>query len=93
MNREDAIVVDIRATSEFSKGHIAGALNIAADQLTEGHSKLENHKTKPIIVVCNAGITAGKTANQLAAAGYEQVNVLDGGMNAWFNANLPVAKG
>lgn len=92
VNREDAVVVDIRSSADFDKGHIAGAINIAADKLVNGHEKLENHKTKPIIVVCNAGITAAKTANQLIKAGYEQVDVLDGGMGTWNGANLPVVK-
>ncbi|MER2492479.1 rhodanese-like domain-containing protein [Catenovulum sediminis] len=94
VNREDAVIVDIRATPDFNKGHIAGALNITTDQIKGGeHPKLEKHKETPIIIVCTAGMTAGKVATQLAQAGFAKVNILDGGMNAWFNANLPVVKG
>ena len=55
-------------------------------------SSLEKHKDKPIIVVCAAGINATKVANQLLKAGFSQVNLLKGGMNAWTTAGLPVVK-
>ncbi|KMT64531.1 rhodanese-like domain-containing protein [Catenovulum maritimum] len=93
VNREDAVVLDIRAAADFNKGHIAGAINLTPEQAASGHKNLEKNKSKPIIVVCQAGMTATKTANQLVDAGYEQVDVLDGGMNSWSGANLPVAKG
>ncbi len=94
VNKEDAVIVDIRGQADFNKGHIAGAMNIAAEQIEGGkNAKLEKFKSRPIIVVCAAGMTASKVANQLAQAEFENVNILDGGMNAWSNANLPVAKG
>jgi rhodanese-related sulfurtransferase len=55
-------------------------------------SALEKYKQTPIIVICAAGITAAKGANKLVQAGFSQVNILDGGMGSWTNANLPVIK-
>lgn len=94
VNREDAGIVDIRGQADFNKGHIAGALNLTAEQVEGGKNpKLEKFKKRPIIIVCAAGMSASKVANQLAQAEFENVNILEGGMNAWVNANLPVAKG
>ncbi|EWH10668.1 rhodanese sulfur transferase [Catenovulum agarivorans DS-2] len=94
VNREDATIVDIRPAAEYNKGHIAGALNITNDKIEGGkNAALEKNKDKPIIVVCTAGLSAAKVATQLCQAGYPKVNLLEGGMNAWLNANLPVAKG
>ncbi|MCU4677186.1 rhodanese-like domain-containing protein [Catenovulum sp. 2E275] len=94
VNKQDATVLDIRGQADYNKGHIAGALNIPTEQVEGGkNAKLEKLKSRPIIVVCTAGMSASKVANQLAQAGFENVNILDGGMNAWSNANLPVAKG
>ncbi|GAB3013428.1 rhodanese-like domain-containing protein [Bowmanella dokdonensis] len=93
MNKQDALVLDIRAQNEFKKGHILGAKQIASEKLNKGDfSSLENHKSKPIIVVCAMGMTAKRTATQLLKAGFSQVSVLKGGMNAWSSANLPIAK-
>ncbi|WP_017443842.1 rhodanese-like domain-containing protein [Gayadomonas joobiniege] len=94
VNREDALLVDTRPAADFNKGHIAGAINLTHEQAISGkNAKLENHKSAPIIILCASGMTAGKTAGQLASAGFENVNILSGGMSAWTGANLPVVKG
>jgi rhodanese-related sulfurtransferase len=93
MNKEDAIVLDIRPGAEFKKGHILGAMQIKAELLNKADfSTLEKNKDKPIIVVCAMGMTAKRTASQMLKAGFNQATVLKGGMNAWQGANLPVSK-
>lgn len=93
MNRQDAVVVDIRSKDDFGKGHILGSKNISQEQLNNSDFKaLEKDKAKPIIVVCAAGLTATKAAQQMLKAGFEQVSILQGGMNAWTAASLPVSK-
>lgn len=93
MNKQDAVVIDIRSQNEFKKGHILGAKLVPAEKVNKGDfSALENSKDKPIIVVCAMGMTAKRTAAQMLKAGFSQVSVLKGGMNAWQSANLPVAK-
>jgi len=93
VNREEGVVVDIRAANEFKKSHILDAVNFSMEKANKNDfTSLENHKDKPIIVVCAAGMTATKVANQLLKAGFKQVNLLKGGMNAWVGAGLPIAK-
>jgi len=93
VNREEGKVVDIRAEKEFKLGHILDSLHLASEKANKNDfSSLEKHKDKPIIVVCAAGMTAAKVAEQLFKAGFTKVSLLKGGMNAWVNAGLPVAK-
>lgn len=93
MNKEDALVLDIRQANEFKKGHILGAKQLKAEQINQADfSTLEKHKSTPIIVVCAMGMTAKRTATQMLKAGFTNVSVLKGGMNAWQGASLPVAK-
>lgn len=93
INRADGQVLDIRAATEFKKGHIINALTLKPEQLKQGKfNSLEKFKDKPIIVVCAMGATAKRTAQQLHKAGFAQVAVLKGGMNAWQGASLPVVK-
>jgi len=93
MNKHDAVLLDVRPAAEFKKGHILGATQLKAELLNKGDfATLEKHKDKPIIVVCAMGMTAKRTATQLLKAGFTQVTVLKGGMNAWQGANLPVSK-
>ena len=57
-----------------------------------GFASIEKYKDNPIIVVCSAGISAVKVANDLHKSGFSRVSVLKGGMGAWTGASLPVTK-
>ncbi|MGY3568506.1 rhodanese-like domain-containing protein [Vibrio sp. SCSIO 43135] len=94
MNRENGVVVDIRSKDEFKKGHITDAVHILPSDIKANNlGSLENHKSDPIIVVCKTGQTAQESANLLAKAGFEKVNLLKNGLVAWNEANLPLVRG
>lgn len=93
VNRQSGVVVDTRTDKDFKAGHIVDAIHLNSEKVNNNDfASLEKHKDNPIIVVCTAGISAAKVASQLAKAGFTQVSLLKGGMNAWQNAGLPVAK-
>ena len=93
MNKQDAVVLDARTPKEFKAGHILGARQIKPEELkSRDFKKLENQKDKPIIVVCAMGTSARSVASAMAKAGFSDVKMLKGGMNAWQSANLHVAK-
>jgi rhodanese-related sulfurtransferase len=93
VNRHDAVVVDIRTEAEFSKGHITGARHLPLADIEKLQlSGLEKHKAEPIILVCQAGMTAQKAAASLLKQGFSTVFVLQGGMGNWTGASLPVVK-
>jgi len=90
----DAAVVDFRNAEAFSRGHIVNAKNVPHDELDDELEKVTRHKSKdkPIVVVCDAGMTSSKIVSRLRKAGLEQVYGLKGGMNAWTEASLPVVQ-
>jgi len=93
MNREQGVALDIRSEKDFNSGHILDAVSLSNEKITKnGFVSLEKHKDNPIIVVCSAGISAVKIANDLYKAGFARVSVLKGGMGAWTGAGLPVTK-
>ncbi len=93
VNRHNAIVVDIRPEADFNKGHITAARNLVlADIEKQQLAGLEKHKAEPIILVCQAGMTAQKAAASLLKQGFSSVSVLKGGMGSWTGASLPVVK-
>lgn len=93
INKEDAVVLDIRSAKDFKNGHIIGSQQLKPEEVREGNfSKLEKHKNKPIIVVCAMGNLAAGTANKLAKQGFEKTYVLTGGISAWQGASLPLSK-
>jgi len=92
MNREDAIVVDLRPAAEFSNGHILGARSIPLADLDKRAGELEKHKAKPVIVHCGDGNRAGAGVALLRKNGFGNVVNLTGGYAAWQQAGLPVEK-
>ena len=93
VNREDALVLDVSPTSDFEKGHIAGAKNVQMSQFDADNKVLAKVRELPVAVVCRSGSTSSEAARKLAKAGFKQVYWLDGGLAAWQQANLPLVKG
>lgn len=93
VNRQNATVVDIRPEADYKKGHITGAKHLPLNDIVQGQAKgLEKLKATPIIVVCQAGVSAQKAAAALVKQGCDSVTVLQGGMNSWLGASLPVVR-
>lgn len=92
MNREDAVVVDLRPAADFAKGHILGARCIPLADLEKRAGELDKYKAKPVIVYCNAGNSAGASVALLRRNGFANVVNLAGGYAAWQQAGLPVEK-
>lgn len=92
MNRNNALVLDVRETSEFATGHITGAKHIPLAQLNERLSELSKHKNKAIIVNCQHGIRSAKACSILRNNEFTEVYNLQGGIAAWETAKLPVLK-
>lgn len=92
INREDALVLDVRDPAEFGAGHILGAKNIPVADIESRLREIEKLKAKSVIVLCNEGGRATKAAAALRAHGFEKVVNLAGGFPAWQQAGLPVVK-
>ncbi len=92
INREDAVVLDVRSGGEFSQGHIVNAVNIPQKSIHEQLSKLDKYRKRPIIMACRNGQCASSVGSTLRKNGFEQVYNLAGGLLAWEGANLPLVK-
>ena len=88
-----AVIVDLRGADAFGRGHIVSARSIPHDELDAKAETLEQDKTKPIVAVCDNGISSTRSVNLLRQKGYESVYGLKGGMNGWSSAGLPVVTG
>jgi rhodanese-related sulfurtransferase len=83
-------VVDVREANEVAAGRIEGSAHIPLDSLSLRLSELE--PGKPVLTVCRTGKRSAKAALTLSGEGFE-VQSLDGGMEAWAAAGLPVSTG
>ena len=91
INREDAVVIDVREPGEFGAGHILGARNVPLAKM-DGSGELAKRKEKPVIVYCDGGERAAKAVAALRKLGFSRVVNLNGGLPAWQQAGLPVQK-
>jgi rhodanese-related sulfurtransferase len=93
VNKEGAVVIDVRDSKEFAAGHIVDAVNVPHTLLEGRLAELEKYKEKPVTIVCKMGQHAGTAGTMLRKAGFASVSRLTGGMTEWRNQNLPVVKG
>lgn len=85
----EGVVVDVREPAEFAEGHVEGAVLAPLGTLDAWAAK--QPKDRPLVLVCKSGRRATKAAAQLGAAGFKGLVHLEGGMEAWKAAGLPVA--
>jgi rhodanese-related sulfurtransferase len=92
INRKDALVLDIRSSEEYARGHVLNARSMPAAQLSTRVEELQKFKTRPIILTCQNGNASSGPCDTLRKAGFGEVYLLAGGVSAWEQAGLPVAK-
>ena len=84
-------VIDVREFSEFNNERIADAQLMPLSNF-EKHADEIDH-SKPVYLMCRSGNRAKQAAEKLAAKGFNDIHVVEGGMTAWAGANLPIVKG
>jgi rhodanese-related sulfurtransferase len=93
INQENALVVDVSPINDFEKGHIVGSRHVAMSQFDPENKSLAKVREHPVAVVCRNGTQSGQAAKRLVKAGFTRVCVLDGGIAAWQQAEMPLARG
>jgi rhodanese-related sulfurtransferase len=72
---------------------VRGAKNLPLAELESRLPGEVKNKATPVILVCATGMRSRRAAAVAKKLGYEQAASLAGGLKAWADANLPVAKG
>lgn len=75
------VVIDARDAGQFAKGHIPGAINMDWRQVLAKRNEIP--KDKPVIIYCNTGSLSAQAGFALRVAGWENVRILQGGMEEW----------
>jgi len=89
MNQKRAIVLDIRASEDFQKGHIPSAKHIPEAEIKTRIAELNKFKERPVVLV---GTRPATVMRALKSAGFTEISQLRGGMSSWLEAGLPVQK-
>lgn len=85
-----AVLVDIREPDEFARRHVQGALSRPLSAFEDAHLKLEPRSD--VVFTCRTGMRTGANCQRLAAAVDGPAYVLEGGIDAWAAAGLPVVE-
>jgi len=86
------VILDVRTAEEFAEGHIKGAINISHKQINANLNKIIALKDQTLVVHCRSGRRAISAENDLRAAGFSDLRHLEGDMNGWQSADLPLVK-
>lgn len=92
INREKAVLIDVREAEEYAAGHPVGARSVPLADLESKLASVVKNKTVPVLLLCGSGARARKAVETARKLGYEKAQVIAGGMRGWNDANLPVEK-
>ncbi|THF62344.1 rhodanese-like domain-containing protein [Pseudothauera nasutitermitis] len=93
INREDAVVVDVRNDGEYAQGHIPNALHVPLADLERRKGELEKYRDRPLVLCCQSGARSSGAIAALRKAGFEKLYNLRGGLYEWEKAGQPLDRG
>ena len=85
-------LVDVREESEFSGGHLPGAVHLSKGVIERDIENAIPDKSAPIVLYCGGGFRSALAADNLQKMGYTNVISMDGGWRGWTEAGYPVIK-
>ena len=92
INRRKAYVLDLRPEELFKVGRLPGAKSIQTSEITAAIEKLKLDRKHPVVLVCETGAQSRKALAEVQKFGFAEVGVLQGGVQAWKEAALPLVK-
>lgn len=89
LERDDApLVVDVRQPGEWAAAHIEGSINVPLMTLRDTLDQIPTDRS--VVLHCKSGYRSTVAASVLRQAGRDDVPDLEGGIDAWQAAGLPV---
>jgi rhodanese-related sulfurtransferase len=85
-----AVLVDIREADEFARAHVPGAVSMPLSKFEEAHLSVDPGTA--VVFTCRSGMRTAGACDRLAARVNGEAFILDGGLDAWSKAGLPVAE-
>ena len=83
-----AVLVDIREADEFARSHIRGAQSQPLSTWEKAHLNIDPRAD--VIFTCRSGMRTAGACDRLATRVNGDAFVLDGGLDAWAKAGLPI---
>jgi len=90
INHQNAVLLDVRETSEFAGGKLPNAVHIPLSQLKGRAGELAKLASRPVVVYCSLGRRSRGAGAILEKLGFANIYTLQGGLKAWKDAGLPL---
>ncbi len=87
ISRDKSLVIDVREFPEYVAGAIAGSQLVPLSTIESASPRWK--KDQPLVLVCRSGRRAEAAATKLEGLGFQNIAVLEGGMDAWKSVGLP----
>ena len=90
---DGSVVIDVRRDDEWVTGHVAGAIHVPVDDLTDNMDKIPTDKK--VFFICAAGVRSGLACEMASAMGYDSENLynIDDGTPSWIAGGHPTSYG
>ncbi len=95
LSQGKAELIDVRTPVEYREIHIEGARNVPLDRLEPESlvAQRNGRSDEPLYVTCKSGKRGSQACQKFIDAGFDRVVNVDGGVDAWESADLPVVRG
>lgn len=93
LQREGAVVVDVREPDEWALGHVSGAQLIPSGDLPRRLQAGALPRESEILFICASGGRSWNAASLAEASGYHKVASVAGGTSKWRELGLPIERG
>ena len=88
-NEDNYIFLDVRNGQSYERGHAEGSLNLPVHELYNERFNLPK-TDKEIILICSGGVASGVGYSYLEHYGFFNIKRIEGGIEAWSDAGLPM---
>jgi rhodanese-related sulfurtransferase len=88
LDQDKAVLIDIREADEYAREHIAGSRLVPLSGFNPNDFPKDHEKIG--VFHCNSGNRTCEAAPDILRSGFAEVYHLDGGIQAWKKAGLPV---
>jgi membrane protein DedA with SNARE-associated domain/rhodanese-related sulfurtransferase len=83
-------IVDVRTTRSYAAQHIPGALRMTLEEVDHKLASLPRDREIVVYCTCPNEASAARVARVLMDRGFTRVRPLEGGLDSWLAAGLPV---
>jgi rhodanese-related sulfurtransferase len=94
LHHSDVLLIDVRSDAEYQREHAVGSQSLPLNRVTANAvRRLQRTDTEMVYVLCERGYRARLAIERLAAEGFDDAVLVEGGTDAWIEAGLPSVRG